>query len=55
MSDMLLYKLKYTVSIMKLKYVSKRLNILFLIVTIIMQIEIVAKMCHFHIESFFSL
>ena len=39
---------------MKLKYVSKRLNIHFLIVAIIMQIKKVAKIYHSHIESVFS-
>ena len=39
---------------MKLKY-SKRLNILFLIVATIMEMKIVGKICHFHIETVFSL
>ena len=39
---------------MKLKYVSKRLNILFLIIATIMQIKKVAKMYHCPIESVFS-
>ena len=38
---------------MKVKYVSKRLNKLFLIVATIMQIKKVAKIYHSHIESVF--